>query len=149
MAGQYLGILVLLGVAALITGVFVTLTWLLGPRKTTPYKSSPYECGMTPVGDARERFPVKFYLVAIVFILFDIEAVFLWPLYTVFKDSETPFMVFAFFEFLAYMATWILGFAYAIRVGAIDWDEATALAPEKLATAAPSVRVAAAREVTV
>ncbi|RYG47510.1 NADH-quinone oxidoreductase subunit A, partial [bacterium] len=115
-----------------------------------PYKSSPYECGMTPAGDARERFPVKFYLVAIVFILFDIEAVFLWPLYTVFKDSETPFMVFAFFEFIAYMATWILGFVYAIRVGAIDWDEGTALAPEKLAsTATPSVRVPAAREATV
>ncbi|CAN5714043.1 NADH-quinone oxidoreductase subunit A [soil metagenome] len=148
MAGPYLGMLVLLGVAAFLCTAMVTLSWVLGPKKQTPYKASPYECGVQPIGDARERFPVKFYLVAIVFILFDIEAVFLWPLYTVFKNSETDFMVFAFFEFITYMATWIIGFVYAIRVGAIDWDETTSLAPEKLeATPVPLV-APAPREVT-
>jgi NADH-quinone oxidoreductase subunit A len=127
MQGQYLGILVLMGLAAVLCGAMVTLSWLLGPKKSTPYKSSPYECGVEPVGDTHERFPIKFYLVAIVFILFDIEAVFLWSWYTVFKGSDTQFMVFSFFEFIAYMATWILGYAYAIRVGAIDWDETTNL----------------------
>lgn len=148
MAGPYLGMLVLLGIAAFLSTVMVTLSWVLGPKKQTPYKASSYECGVQPVGDARERFPVKFYLVAIVFILFDIEAVFLWPLYTVYKDSEPAFMVFAFFEFLAYMATWILGFVYAIRVGAIDWDETTALAPEKLEATPIPVVAPANREVT-
>ncbi|MEZ0325401.1 MAG: NADH-quinone oxidoreductase subunit A [Fimbriimonas sp.] len=129
---QYLGIIVLLGVAALLCGALVTLSWVFGPKKSTPYKSSPYECGVTPVGDAKERFPVKFYLVAIVFILFDIEVVFLWSWMSVFKASDTAFMTFTFIEFLLYMATWVLGYVYAIRVKAIDWDDTTALAPEKL-----------------
>jgi len=127
-----MGILVLMAVAALACGIMVTLSWLLGPKKVTPYKGSPYECGVEPIGDTHERFPIKFYLIAIIFILFDIEAVFLWSWYTVFRNSETEFMVFSFFEFLTYMATWILGYVYAIRVGAIDWDETTSLAPEKL-----------------
>ena len=128
----YLGILVLMGFAAVLCAAFVTLSWFLGPKKFTPYKASPYECGVAPVGDAHERFPIKFYLVAIVFILFDIEVVFLWSWMTVYKNSDTTFMVFSFFEFLAYMATWILGYVYAVRVGAMDWDETTSLAPEKL-----------------
>ena len=122
----------MLGFAAVICGAMVTLSWFLGPKKFTPYKASPYECGVAPVGDARERFPIKFYLIAIVFILFDIEVVFLWSWMTVFKNSDTEFAVFSFFEFITYMATWILGYVYAIRVGAIDWDETTSLAPEKL-----------------
>jgi NADH-quinone oxidoreductase subunit A len=133
MTGEYLGILILMAVAGLISGGLVTVAWFLGPKKRTPYKEAPYECGVTPIGDAQERFPIKFYLVAIVFILFDIEAVFLWSFYTVFRNApDTQFVTFAFVEFMAYMSTWILAYVYAIRVGAIDWDEATSLAPEKL-----------------
>ncbi|MDX2064889.1 MAG: NADH-quinone oxidoreductase subunit A [Fimbriimonadaceae bacterium] len=132
MQESYLGILVMVSVAVVVCGAMVTLSWLLGPKTVTAYKSSPYECGVEPVGTARERFPIKFYLIAILFILFDIEAVFLWGWYTAFKNSETDFMVFSFIEFLVYMGTWILGYVYAIRVGAIDWDETTSLAPEKL-----------------
>jgi NADH-quinone oxidoreductase subunit A len=129
---QYLGILVLMGLAAFVCGLLVTLSWLLGPKKNTPYKSSPYECGVTPVGDAKERFPIKFYLVAIVFILFDIEVVFLWSWMTVFKEGSVEFITFTFFEFLTYMLTWIVGYVYAIRVGAIDWDDSSAMAPEQI-----------------
>lgn len=129
--GDYLGILALFvvtgGLAAFLSG----LAYLLGPKRVTPYKSSPYECGVAPVGDAKERFPIKFYLVAILFILFDIEVVFLWPWMTSFKGSDTRYLVFSFVEFLTYMATWILGYIYAMRVGAIDWDETTSLAREK------------------
>ncbi len=132
MQGQYFGILALVGLAALISAGLSAVCWILGPKKNTPYKEAPYECGVGPVGDARERFPIKFYLVAIVFILFDIEVVFLWSWMTVFKGSDTKFMVFSFFEFLSYMATWIVGYLYAIRVKAIDWDEGTSIAPEKL-----------------
>src|SRR5687768_7141188 len=113
----------------------VTLSWVLGPKKNTPYKSSPYECGVAPVGDAKERFPIKFYLVAMLFILFDIEVVFLWSWMTVFRDSDERFMIFSFFEMLVYMSTWVLGYIYAIRVEAINWDEATSLPESKLVTA--------------
>src|SRR5260221_13686925 len=132
MLAQYWGILVLILVAATLCGAMVTLSWVLGPKRITPYKSSPYECGVEPIGDAKERFPIKFYLVAILFILFDIEVVFLWSWMTVYKSLGTDFIRFSFFEFLTYMATWILGYAYAVRVGAVDWDEAKGLEPAKL-----------------
>lgn len=135
MQGQYVGILVGILVAAAISGAMVTLSWLLGPKKRTPYKNSPYECGVAPAGSARERFPIKFYLVAILFVLFDIEVVFLWGWMTVFRHAELEFQVFSFIEMLIYMSTWILGFIYALRVNAIDWDETTTLDPAKLGPA--------------
>jgi len=135
----YYGILILVAFSAIICTVMVTGSWLLGPKKVTPYKSSPYECGVEPEGSARERFPIKFYLVAIVFILFDIEVVFLWSWMTVFKHAEKSFQIFSFFEVLIYMATWILGYVYAMRVGAFNWDETTSLAEEKLVNAVPSI----------
>ncbi len=129
---SYIGILILVAVAATVCVAMVTLSWVLGPKKVTPYKSSPYECGVAPDGSARERFPVKFYLVAILFILFDIEVVFLWSWMTVYRNSDVSFQLFSFVEMLIYMSTWILGYVYAVRVGAIDWDETTSLDPAKL-----------------
>lgn len=121
--GPYLGILALMGIAATLCVVFATISWLLGPKRITSYKSSPYECGVEPIGDARERFPIRFYLVAIIFILFDIEAIFLWAWFTVYKNEDLGFLRLSFFEFLSYMLTWILAYAYVMRVGAIDWEE--------------------------
>src|SRR5690349_19300248 len=135
---SYLGILMLILVAGIICGAMVTLSWVLGPKKNTPYKQSPYECGVAPLGDAKERFPIKFYLVAIVFILFDIEVVFLWAWMTVFKNANTEFIVASGISFLVYMATFVIGYLYVIRVGAIDWDEATSLVAEPKTTAAIS-----------
>jgi NADH-quinone oxidoreductase subunit A len=132
MQGQYLGILVLICLAALICSVMVIGSWLLGPKKVTPYKQSPYECGVAPEGNARERFPIKFYVVAILFILFDIEVVFLWPWMSIYASSDRAFKVFSYIELLLYMTTWVLGYAYAIRVNAMDWDETTSLDPAKL-----------------
>src|SRR3974377_1056075 len=76
---RYLPLLVHLGVAIALAGGMVVLSQLLGRHRYTRAKFQPYECGMAPVGDARERFSVKFYLVAMLFILFDVEAVFLYP----------------------------------------------------------------------
>ncbi len=129
MQGEYLGILALVVLAALICGAMVTLSWVLGPKKVTPYKQSPYECGVAPAGEARERFPIKFYLVAIMFILFDIEVVFLWPWMTVFLESEAAFKVASLISFLIYMSTFVVGYLYVLRVGAIDWDETLSLEP--------------------
>jgi len=131
----YLGIGVLIIVAGLLCGGMVFLSWLLGPKKRTPYKESPYECGVAPVGSAHERFPIKFYLVAILFVLFDIEVVFLWGWMTAFKDGGREFMVFSFIEVLIYMSTWILGYIYALRVNAMDWDETLALESAKFGSA--------------
>lgn len=124
---NYVGILVLVSVAALLCGAMVTLSWVLGPKKTSLFKSSPYECGVAPSGSARERFPIKFYLVAIIFILFDIEVVFLWSWMTVFRKAELAFQIFSFFEMVIYMSTWVLGYVYAIRVKAFDWDDTLTL----------------------
>jgi NADH-quinone oxidoreductase subunit A len=137
MHSEYLGLLMLMAVAAVICGAMVTLSWVLGPKKNTLYKSSPYECGVAPAGGAKERFPIKFYLVAILFILFDIEVVFLWGWMTVLRNSfdDKAFMVFSLVEMLIYMSTWVLGYVYALRVGAIDWDETTSLDPAKLGIA--------------
>jgi NADH-quinone oxidoreductase subunit A len=132
MLGEFLPILILLGVAALLCTVMVAGSWLLGPKKVTPYKASPYECGVAPLGSAQERFPVKFYLVAIIFVLFDIEVIFLWSLMSVFRDANPDFKVFAGVALGIYMLLWIIGDAYVIRVGAIDWDETTSIAPEKM-----------------
>lgn len=140
-------ILVLLLVAALISGAMVTLSWVLGPKKVTKYKQSPYECGVTPVGDAQERFPIKFYLVAILFVLFDIEVVFLWSWLTVFKSGSVEFMAFSGLAVAVYMALWILGDAYVLKIGAIEWDESTSLAPEKLVATQPSPATTPAAEV--
>lgn len=132
MLPEYLGILFLLVLSAGICALMVTGSWLLGPKKNTPYKSSPYECGVTPEGSARERFPIKFYLVAIVFILFDIEVVFLWAWMTVFRTADPAFKLFTFVEMLVYMATWIVGYLYMLRVNAIDWDESVWVDPATL-----------------
>lgn len=146
MGGEFLPILLLLGVAALLCAVMVVGSWLLGPKKVTPYKASPYECGVAPLGDAQERFPVKFYLVAIIFVLFDIEVIFLWSLMSVFREAPLDFKVFSGIALGIYMVLWLIGDAYVLRVGAIDWDEDTSIAPEKMQdTPLPAVGQAVGR----
>jgi NADH-quinone oxidoreductase subunit A len=132
MSSDYTAIVILVGVAATLCAAMVSLSYVLGPKRTTAYKQSPYECGVAPLGDARERFPVKFYLVGMLFILFDIEVVFLWSWLTVFKHADLAYQVFSFWAIMVYMALWILGDAYVLRVNAVDWDEATSLDPAKL-----------------
>lgn len=144
--GDYLAIVVLVGLAAVICGAMVSLSYVLGPRKNTPYKQSPYECGVQPLGDARERFPIKFYLVAMLFILFDIEVVFLWSWLSYFKHADLAYQTFSFGAVMVYMILWIIGDAYVLRVNAIDWDEATSLHPAKLGEADGATIPAPARE---
>lgn len=123
-------------VAALVAGAMVTLSWVLGPKKDTPYKSSTYECGVTPIGNAIERFPIKFYLVAILFVLFDIEVVFLWSWLTVFKNSTVEYQIFSGIAVGIYMLLWIIGEAYVIKIGALEWDEEPQVAAEKFESTA-------------
>jgi NADH-quinone oxidoreductase subunit A len=105
----------------LVTGfaaVSVLGSIVLGMRKPTPAKQAPYECGMQPVGTARERFSVKFYLVAMLFLLFDIEAVFLFPWAVVYRDLK----LFGFFEMLLFIATVMAGYVYVWKKGALEWE---------------------------
>jgi len=90
----------------------------LGPRVRQAVKESPYECGVSPVGGARERFSVKFYLVAILFVLFDIETVFLVPWAILYRSLGVWGLV----EMLVFMAVLVLGLVYAWRRGGLDWD---------------------------
>jgi NADH-quinone oxidoreductase subunit A len=140
--GEFAPILFLMLVAAVIAAAMVTLSWVLGPKKQTPYKDSPYECGVTPVGQAIERFPIKFYLVAILFVLFDIEVVFLWSWLTVFRNAPVEYQVFSGLAVAVYMLLWIIGDAYVIKIGALEWDEEQPLASEKLGTSEPLPRSA-------
>jgi NADH-quinone oxidoreductase subunit A len=106
---------------ALATGI-VLLSWLIGQRKPTRAKLSPYECGMTPIGDARERFSVKFYMVAMLFILFDVEAVFLYPWAIILKDLKRMGQgIFGLSEMFVYIAIVLVGFWYIWKKGALDW----------------------------
>lgn len=105
----------------LVTGfavVSVIGSLILGMRKPTPEKLTPYECGMQPVGTARDRFSVKFYLVAMLFLLFDIEAVFLFPWAVVYRELR----LFGFFEMLLFIAAILAGYLYVWKKGALEWE---------------------------
>lgn len=117
MAG-YLPILIQLGLGIGLSAIIVTLSYLVGRHKRSAVKGRAYECGITPVGDADHRFSVKYYLVAIVFILFDIEAVFLIP----WAVEMRRLKLFGFFEMLVYMAIVLAGFYYIWTKGVIDWN---------------------------
>jgi NADH-quinone oxidoreductase subunit A len=116
---RYLPLLIHILAASVVASAIVLLSWLLGKRRPTPAKLSPYECGMTPVGDARERVSVKFYLVAMLFILFDVEAVFLYPWAVILRDLK----MFGFFEMLVYIAVILVGFFYVWKKGVLDWGK--------------------------
>jgi NADH-quinone oxidoreductase subunit A len=110
--------ILILGAVALGFGVVtLALSQLLGRPRPNPAKSSSYECGMPPIGTARERFPIKFYLVCMVFILLDVDAAFLYPWALVFKGLG----LFGLVEMAIFMALVGGGFAYAWKVGALDW----------------------------
>jgi NADH-quinone oxidoreductase subunit A len=115
----YFPVLVQAAVAIAVAAALTSLSYLLGKRTRDRVKDSPYECGMEVIGSARERVSVKFYLVAIVFILFDIEAVFLYPWAVVFRELK----MFAFVEMLLFVALVLAGFFYIWKKGALNWSE--------------------------
>jgi len=119
---RYLPLLIHFLIAGALATGMVLLSWIIGYRRPTRAKLSPYECGMTPVGDARERFSVKFYLVAMLFILFDVEAVFLYPWAVILKDLKAMGQgVFAISEMFVYIAIVLVGFFYIWKKGVLDW----------------------------
>src|SRR5205823_14157205 len=122
---DYLPILLMFIVAAGFAVGNIILSQFVGQRKQTRTKMMPYECGKDPVGTARERFSVKFYLIAMIFILFDIEVIFLVPWAVVFKTLALPqygMRNLIFFEMLLFIALLAAGLIYVIKKGAFDWS---------------------------
>ena len=115
----WFSILIMIALGAGFALVSVLLSSLVGPRKPTPEKLAPYECGMPAVGDARERQSVKFYLVAMIFLLFDIEVAFLYPWAMALRDLGWP----GFVQVALFMALLFAGYVYVWRKGALDWGD--------------------------
>lgn len=121
---RYLPLLIHIAIAAILAVAMVLLSYFIGQHKYNPAKMSPYECGMEPVGNARQRFTVKFYLVAMLFILFDVEAVFLYPWAVVQRDlKSTGLGMFWFWEMLVYIGIVLAGYWYCWKKGVFDWNQ--------------------------
>jgi NADH-quinone oxidoreductase subunit A len=123
---DYLPILLMFVVAGGFAAGNIVLSQFVGQRKHTRTKMMPYECGKDPVGTARERFSVKFYLIAMIFILFDIEVIFLVPWAVVFKTLAGPvygLRTLIYVEMMVFVALLLVGYVYVVKKGAFDWGE--------------------------
>ena len=116
---NYIPVLIFALTVTLLAVVLLILSYLLGPRRPSKTKLAAYECGVAPTGDARQRFSVKFYLVAMVFILFDVEVIFLYPWAVIFHELR----MFGFVEMLLFVALLFPGFIYLWRKGVFDWSK--------------------------
>jgi len=117
---EYFPVLLQALVAMLLAAGLLTVSYLLGKRVKNRVKDIPYESGIVPTGDARQRFSVKFYLVAMLFIVFDIEAIFLYPWAVVYRELLMP----GFIEMLIFVILILSGFFYIWKKGALDWSGA-------------------------
>jgi NADH-quinone oxidoreductase subunit A len=126
---EYIPILIVFIFVAGFAVTNIVLSHVVGKRKNTRAKLMPYECGMDPVGSAHQRFSVKFYLIAMLFILFDIEAVFLLPWAVIFKKAMGRVIIngqyarsFVFFEMMIFIAVLLVGYVYVWKKGLFEWN---------------------------
>lgn len=115
---EYLPILIFLGIAIAIAGVAVVGSLIIAPQRPDTEKNSAYECGFEPFDDARHKFDVRFYLVAILFIIFDLEVAFLFP----WAVSLGKIGVFGFWSMMVFLGILTIGFIYEWRKGALEWE---------------------------
>jgi|TARA_B100001245_G_C22509410_1_gene257507 NADH-quinone oxidoreductase subunit A len=115
---DYLPIAILLGVSTGLAIAMITLGQILGPRKDTPAKLMPYESGMIPIGTAVRRMPVRYYLIAVLFVLFDIEVIFLLPYAVVLRKLG----LFGLIEMLVFVMILLVGYVYVWKKGALEWE---------------------------
>jgi NADH-quinone oxidoreductase subunit A len=118
-AETYFPVLIQVLIALAVAGGMIGASAVIGRKVRDRVKDSPYESGMTPVGSARERFSVKFYLVAMLFILFDIEAIFLYPWAVVYRELK----LFAFAEMVLFIVMVLCGYFYIWKKGVLDWSK--------------------------
>ena len=114
----YFPVLLQVAIAMAVAALMLGLSYLLGKKVRNRVKDMPYESGIIPIGDARQRFSVKFYLVGMLFILFDIEAIFLYPWAVVYRQLK----MFAFVEMLIFIVLILCGFFFIWKKGALDWS---------------------------
>src|SRR5436853_3521327 len=122
---EYLPILCLFVLAVLFAGVSFVASALLAPKRSTPAKEAPYECGIVPSREASERFPVRFYLVAMIFIIFDIEIIFIYPWAVIFRQLRA----FGLWEMILFAVAVFVSFVYLIGNGALDWGPVRRIRP--------------------
>ncbi|MBP5998208.1 NADH-quinone oxidoreductase subunit A [Dechloromonas sp. H13] len=124
MMENYFPILMFVLVGVAIGVLPVAMGFLLAPSRPDPEKLSPYECGFEAFEDARMKFDVRYYLIAILFILFDLEIAFLFPWATIFKDivAAESIKLFGFIEMLVFVAILVIGYVYAWAKGALEWE---------------------------
>jgi NADH-quinone oxidoreductase subunit A len=122
MITDYLPILILIVFAVGLGFLVIILGTIFGPRRPSQKKSMPYESGMVPYGPGSRRMNVRYYLIAVLFILFDIEAIFLYPWAVILRDLK----MFGFWEMLVYIGIMLVGFFYVWKKGALDWGKPSA-----------------------
>src|SRR5206468_4247799 len=115
---EYLPILIFIGLAAVLGGALIVVPLVIAPSKPDPEKLSAYECGFNAFDDARMKFDVRFYLVSLLFIIFDLEVAFLFPWAVAFKDVG----LFGFWSMMVFLGVLTIGFAYEWKKGALEWD---------------------------
>ena len=118
MLAEYFPVLLFIVVGIVFGGVLLGVGWFLGPRKPDSEKLSPYECGFEAFEDARMKFDVRYYLVAILFILFDLEIAFLFP----WAVSLNGIGAFGFWSMMVFLAILVIGFVYEWKKGALEWE---------------------------
>jgi NADH-quinone oxidoreductase subunit A len=114
----YVPIVMMLAAAVALGLILMVLHWVLGPHRPNEEKNSTYESGMTPIRTARERFSVKYYMVAVLFILFDIEVIFLYPWAVNFRSLG----LFGYIEMILFIVILLIGYYYILKRGALKWD---------------------------
>ncbi len=120
----YVSLLLLFAFGVVLVGIFLILSHLFSPNKSSVAKMMPYECGFDPIGSTKDRVAVKFYLVAMLFILFDIEVVFLYPWAVLFRKFIAQGMgTFMFVEMCLFLGVLFIGLIYVFRSKALDWDK--------------------------
>ena len=115
---EYLAILIYIAIAVVFALFTIVATHLLGQKKPSAVKQAPYECGMTTIGSSFRRVPIKYYIIAMLFLLFDIEVVFLYPWAVVFKE----FKVFAFISMVVFIGILLIAYIYIWKKGALEWE---------------------------
>jgi NADH-quinone oxidoreductase subunit A len=118
MPADYLPILVMIVIVTAFAAIALVFSAITGPRRPTPTKLAPYESGMPPFGSARRRFSIKYYLTAVLFILFDIEIIFFYPWAVLFRDLEW----FGLIEMGIFILVLLIGYVYVWRKGGFEWD---------------------------
>jgi NADH-quinone oxidoreductase subunit A len=124
MLENYFPVLVFILLSLIIGCVMPLLGWLAGPRRPDEAKLSPYECGFEVFEDARMKFDVRYYLIAIIFIVFDLEVAFLFPWAVIFREivGNSSIKMFGFVEMLVFLSILLVGYIYAWAKGALDWE---------------------------